>query len=174
MADSAFINRFSSEFTPEGLLRLDGAKQIIYEEMIVKLVSLGSAGLGGLPSVSDANRAFTDAVAECVETHPEFLPPYSDAVEFKKDVAASAVMRPFRDWVLELLELLNNSIALADGEAYVGGSLPYYANAQTAAKLGVPAAVTILAKLSPRFERSPRHRGRVVDAPSYHPPGEGM
>ena len=116
------------------------------------------------PSVSDANRAFTDAVAECVDTHPEFLPPYSDAVEFKKDVAASAVMRPFRDWVQELLDLLNDSISLADGEAYVGGSLPYYANTQTAAKLGVPAAVTILAKLAPRFERSPRKAGKSARA----------
>src|SRR5215471_231590 len=28
--------------------------------------------------------------------------------------------------------------------------------------------------LAPWFERSPRHWGGVVDAPSHHPPGDGM
>ena len=151
MADSARNNRFSAVFTPEDLQNVETAKEMIRQAIMTKLVSLGSGGLGGLPSVSEANRAFTDAVAECVATHPEFLPPYSDAVEFMKDVNASAALRPFRDWVRELLELLDDSIGLADGEAYVGGSLPYYANAKAGAKLGVPAAVTIVTKLSPRF-----------------------
>ena len=152
MADSARNNRFSADFTPENLQNLETAKEMIRVAIMVQLVSLGSGGLGGLPTVSDANRAFTEAVAECVDTHPEFLPTYSNSVEFKKDVNASAVLRPFRGWVHELLELLDDSIALADSEAYVGGSLPYYANVQAAAKLGVPAAVTIMAKLAPRFD----------------------
>ena len=45
----------------------------------------------------------------------------------------------------------------------MGGALPYYTNAKTAAKLGVPAAVTIVAKLSPRFavqRRNPKPTAR--------------
>ena len=164
MADSALNNRISAVFTPEDLQNTETAKEMIQQAIVSKLVSLGVGGLSGLPTVSDANRAFTDAVAECVATHPEFLPPYSDAVEFMKDVNASAVLRPLRDWVRELADLLDDSIGLADSEAYVGGSLPYYANAKAAARLGVPAAVTIMAKLAPRFARPPRKTGMTAAA----------
>ena len=175
MADSALNNRFSAEFTPENLQILDTAKQMIGQNIMTKLVSLGTQGRRRLARVSDVNRAFTEAVLECSLAHPELRPPLSDIVEFQKDVTASAVMRPFRQWVKELLDLLDDSIALADTESYTGEALPFYVNTKSAAKLGQPAAVTVLAKLSPRFavqRRSPKStarrpaKGGLADTPA--------
>ncbi len=173
MAGSLVSNRFSAVFAPEDTQNVETAKQLIFAAYMVKLASAGTGGLSGVPRVSDTNRAFTEAVAECVAEHPEFLPPFADVEEFMKDVNASKVLRPFREWARELLRQLDVSVGLADGEGYMGVALPYYANAQRAAKLGVPAAVTVVARLAPRFKaqgRRPRAAARRASRGAGDPP----
>ena len=107
-----------------------------------------------LPKMNDGTLPFVEKVMDYAESNPEFVPPYVDKNELKKDLKAREDLQHIGRKIAQLNTLLDDTTLLAGSEAY-SASLSYYQSVKQAAKMNIPDAKTIYKDLQKRFDRSP-------------------
>jgi len=150
MSSSIISNRLSTIFSPEVLQAASAAVQQIQTSVVPQLISLGTENRRTMPRMGDKNEAFVVKVLAYAISNPEFLPAFVDVGEFQKDVDVIEALRPLRRALGLIVDLLDDTLALAGSEALMA-ALPYYKAVKAAAKLGHPGAQTIADDLAARF-----------------------
>ncbi|HQU83073.1 MAG TPA: hypothetical protein PKY59_08120 [Pyrinomonadaceae bacterium] len=107
--------------------------------------------LKAMPKIADGRLPFVEKCADFSDTNPEFLPPFADVPEFKKDLKTYKDLREIRRPVAQMLDNIDNTMKVAGSEAWYA-ALSFYKSVQYHAKMGVPGAQTILDELRPLFE----------------------
>ena len=108
-----------------------------------------------LPKMSDGTVPFVEKVLDYAEGDPNFVPPFMDVPEMKKDFEATEQLMPILRTVEQLANNLSDTTMLAGSEAYVA-SLSYYNSVKMAARMNVPGAKAIFDDLKKRFEAQGR------------------
>ena len=93
---------------------------------------------------------FVDKTLEYAGTNPEFLPPYVDIEELKKDVSAVKDLMRIYIPLKQLISMLDDTMMEAGSEAYVA-ALTYYNSVKVGAKRKVDGAKIIADDLGQRF-----------------------
>ena len=105
-----------------------------------------------LPKMSDGTLPFVSKVMDYAESDPQFVPPFLDVPELKKDFDAVDLLMPLQRRIEQLNSKLADTLMLAGSEAYVA-SLSYYHSVKMGVKMNVPGAKPIFDDLSKRFEK---------------------
>jgi len=115
------------------------------------LVALDPDDRRTLAKMNDRSIPFVEKVVQYVDSNPEFVPPYVDTVEFKKDFQTFMELREFLRPLLQMIANLEGTTMLSGSDAYEVARV-YYQSVQLAAKMKVPNAQAIYDDLKSRFE----------------------
>lgn len=108
-----------------------------------------------LPKVADGRIPFVQKAADYCVSNPEHLPAVADVFEFQKDLKTFLAIREMVRPLRQVLENLENSMAVSGSEAF-HAARDYYKMVQLNAKLGVPGAQAIYDDLRQLFEAKPK------------------
>jgi len=171
MSATAISNRISFAPPPEAIQASQSALEVLIAQLVPHLRSLGTEDRRTMPRMGEKTESFVFKAYAYSNTNPEFLPAFIDRVEFQRDVDAITVLRPLRRALGQIVDMLDDSLAMAGSEAYMA-ALPYYLNAKAGAKLKQPGAATISDDLSTRFVGQGRP-GKVAPPPASGPTANG-
>ena len=144
-------NMISIEIQPQEIQDSIAAIKTIEAKIGKYLIALTKEQRQTLPKMKDNNLPFVEKAMEYAETSPQFVPPYLEVVELRKDLeAVKALMKVFRP-LAELTAALDDTIMLAGSESYTS-CLTYYKSVQQAAKMKVKGAQVQADELGKRFE----------------------
>jgi hypothetical protein len=101
--------------------------------------------------MGDGSEPFVAKVMDYAVSDPQFLPPYVQFAEMKKDWDAVTGLLPIFRTVQQLENNLSDTVMLTGSETF-DASLSYYNSVKMAAKMNVPNAKTIYEDLSKRWE----------------------
>lgn len=118
-----------------------------------------------LLKMSDKSYPFVDKVMDYVISHPEFVPPFLDLEEMRKDWDALQQLVPLIREIGQLYSNLSDTAMLAGSESY-SASLGYYQSVKQAAKMNVPGAKVIYEDLRQRFEGQGKKKNGAKTHPS--------
>jgi hypothetical protein len=116
-------------------------------------VPISKEELKPLPKIADGSIPFVEKVAQYAVSNPEFLPPFGDVPEFKKDFKGFMDLREIVRPLRQVVDNLENSMMVCGSEAWEFARA-YYKSVQYHAKMGVPGAQAIYDDLRQRFEKS--------------------
>ena len=122
-------------------------------------ISLTKQQKKSMPMLSDGRRPFAEKCLNYATNDTRIVPPYTDLVELKKDLALYDVVGSVEMEVNSLAELVSNIRMAAGSDAYVA-SLSIYNSAKGAAKLGLSGTQAIVDELSKLFDTN----GKTVKA----------
>ncbi len=106
------------------------------EERLHFLVALSAEERHELPKMGDRSQAFVHKTVEVAREHPEVLPEDFDVEGLARDVALYDALQPIVFAIMQLQELLVDTITAAGSDAYVT-ALQVYEAAQ-AAQIATP------------------------------------
>jgi hypothetical protein len=115
------------------------------------LIALTPEDRRKLLKMGDGSEPFVSKVMDYAVSDPQFLPPFVQFAELKKDWDAYSALVPIFRTVQQLENNLSDTVMLTGSEAFEG-SLGYYSSIKLGAKMNVPNAKTIYEDLSKRFE----------------------
>lgn len=144
-------NRISLSISDEDKNKINQAINALAALLQPMLIALNSDDRKSLSKMNDKSIPFVQKVAQYVESNPEFVPPYVDVPEFKKDFEAFMDLREFLRPILQMVGNLEDTTILNGADAY-DVARAYYKSVQQAAKMNVPNAQAIYEDLKPRFE----------------------
>ena len=150
-------NLISIEISPDDLAKVSEAIKTIEGILLPQLKNLSRDERVQLAKMGDKTVAFVQKTLDYSETYPQFLPPFMDANEFRKDLAAVNTLNQINRPLTNLSQMLNDSILMAGSDAYIA-ALSYYNTVKQAAKMNISNAKTIFEDLRQRF--SGRSTGR--------------
>jgi hypothetical protein len=119
----------------------------------------------GLQAMGDGNEPFITKAITYAEANPQFVPPYLNVAEFRKDVNLVIQITPILQALAQLMEGLRDTALAAGSEAFAESRV-FYKSVQVAAGLNVPGADTIAEDLGQRFA------GQGQSTPPPEPPPE--
>ncbi|RED92434.1 hypothetical protein [Marinoscillum furvescens] len=152
-------NSISTEIRPEEIEKVKAALSEIQSTLAPFIVALSAEQRKSLPKMSDGTEPFVEKVLDYAEDSPEFVPPYLNTDELKKDFALTQQLMPVLRTVEQLASNLSDTTMLAGSEAYVT-ALSYYNSVKMASKMNIPGAKTIHEDLKRRFAK--RSNGAAV------------
>jgi len=117
------------------------------------LVALTPQQIKEMLKMSDKTVAFANKIINYVATNPEFVPNYMNVEEMNVDDEAANNLTELYNRIMQLANLLNNTIKLCRSEVYQA-ALHYYANVKQSAKANIPGAQTIYDDLKSQFEKT--------------------
>jgi hypothetical protein len=143
-------NLISVEISPEDLAKVNTALEMINSVLKPVLKTLSPEDRLQLPKMGDKTLAFVQKAVDYSITYPQFMPPFTDGAEFKKDLAAVNTLNQIFRPLLNLTQMLDDSILMAGSDAYIA-ALSYYNTVKQATKVNANNAKTIYDDLSRRF-----------------------
>jgi hypothetical protein len=143
-------NRISIVLAAEDVAAVNQSIQTIKEKLLTYLIALTPDDRSELPKMKERSIPFVNKVLNYAVSNPEFLPPFVDASELKKDVDAVNSLNVMLNQLEQVTSGLSDTMMLAGSEAYIA-SLSYYNSVKQAAKTNVPNAKTIYEDLKERF-----------------------
>lgn len=144
-------NRISlalTEFEKQAILQAVGA---LADLLAPKLIALDAEDRKSLSKMNDKSIPFVEKVMQYVDSNPEFVPPYVEKDEFKKDFQTFMDLREILRPVLQMVGNLEDTTILSGSDAYEVARA-YYKSVQQGVKMNVPNAQAIYDDLKPRFE----------------------
>jgi hypothetical protein len=123
------------------------------------LIALTPEDRRKLLKMGDGSEPFVSKVMDYAVSDPQFLPPFVQIAELKKDWDAVAALLPIFRTVQQLENNLSDTVMLTGSEAFEG-SLSYYNSVKLGAKMNVPNAKTIYEDLSKRFEAQGKRKAK--------------
>jgi hypothetical protein len=144
-------NRISISLTDAEIKTINDAIQILADKLQPILIALEAGDKKNLAKIGEKSISFVDKVTQYAKTNPEFLPPFINADELKKDFEAFTVLNNFLRPLNQITKNLDDTATLCGSEAILA-ALGYYNSVGQAKKMGVPNAATIYEDLSQRFE----------------------
>lgn len=145
------LNKISAELTQEQEAQI---MKLIKEvkEALPFLVNLSSDERKRLAKLSRSRVDFVDTALVHIQAKPEYLPPYVSAEEFAKDVNLKNSMQRIQAEMDSLGERINDTIMLADSEAYRASRL-FYKSIKAAAREGAEDAERIARELAYHYRK---------------------
>lgn len=143
-------NSISIQIPEADLTIVRDALALIQTTLAPYVVALTPENRRKLPKMGDGTEPFVAKVMDYAVSDPQFLPPFVQVAEMKKDWDAVTGLLPLFRTVQQLDNNLGDTVMLAGSEAYEA-SLSYYRSVKMAAKMNVPNAKTIAEDLSKRF-----------------------
>lgn len=147
------MNKVSAEITAQ---QLEEFKQDILKlkAKYPWLISLTPEERNSSLRIGDKSFTLVAKTIEYADAHPEYLPPYVNVTEFKKD---------FKIWgdlntMLRSTSLLTDSLsdtAIEAGNEAMEAAIAFYSSVREAAKRNAPDAQTIYDDLKARFQGRP-------------------
>lgn len=126
------------------------------------LIALTPEDRRKLLKMGDGSEPFVSKVMDYAVSDPQFLPPFVQIAELKKDWEAVTARLPIFRTVQQLENNLSDTVMLTGSEAFEG-SLSYYNSVKLGAKMNVPNAKTIYEDLSKRFEAQGKRKAKPSD-----------
>jgi hypothetical protein len=114
--------------------------------------------------MSDKSEPFVAKVMDYVTSAPEFVPPFIDLEEMRKDWDAQQQLVPLIREMGQLSSNLGDTAMLARSESY-SASLSYYHSVKQAAKMNVPGAKIIYEDLRQRFDGQGKKKNEAKTYP---------
>ncbi len=143
-------NVISVEIPEADLQAVKDALNTINSTLSPYLLALTPEQRKTIPKMSDGTEPFVGKVMDYATSDAQFVPPYMDVPEMKKDFDATSQLLPLLRMVEQLESNLNDTAMMAGSEAYVA-ALSYYNSVKMAAKMNVPGAKPIYDDLRKRF-----------------------
>lgn len=148
--------QISAELTPAKRAEVDQKLNDIHSAMPFLLTLLAS-DRQSVKQLSDKHFGFLTKLLEHAAQHPELVPSYLDIAEVRKDFELVNQLLPLKQRVEQLLQQLNDTLAIAGTEAN-SGAFGFYNAVSQATKLNVPHAQSIYDDLRTRFPGAPTKR----------------
>lgn len=126
------------------------------------LIALTPEDRRKLLKMGDGSEPLVSKVMDYAVSDPQFLPPFFQIAELKKDWEAVTALLPIFRTVQQLENNLSDTVMLTGSEAFEG-SLSYYNSVKLGAKMNVPNAKTIYEDLSKRFEAQGKRKAKPSD-----------
>ena len=145
-------NVISVEIPEADLQAVKDALNTINSTLSPYLLALTPEQRKTIPKMSDGTEPFVGKVMDYATSDAQFVPPYMDVPEMKKDFDATSQLLPLLRMVEQLESNLNDTAMMAGSEAYVA-ALSYYNSVKMAAKMNVPGAKPIYDDLRKRFSK---------------------
>jgi hypothetical protein len=144
-------NKISIEIITSDLADINSAVQTLLKKLEPYLIALNADDKKGLAKIGERNLPYVEKTLQYAVSNPEFLPPYIDVNEFKKDFEAFRVLRELLRPLAQITSNIDDTATLCGSEA-IDATSAYYGSVSQAAKLNVPNAKAIYDDLSQRFE----------------------
>jgi hypothetical protein len=144
-------NSISITIPPEDLQAVRDALSNIQAILAPYVVALTPGDRRKLLKMGDGSEPFVSKVMDYAVSDPQFLPPFVQVSEMKKDWDAVSGLLPIFRTVQQIEDNLSDTVMLAGSEAYEA-SLSYYSSVKMAAKINIPNAKAINDDLKKRFE----------------------
>lgn len=144
-------NRISLSISGTQKQQIEAAIGVLAGLLSPMLIALDNDDQKSLSKMNDRSIPFVEKVVQYVDSNPEFVPPYVDIAEFKKDFETFTDLREFVRPLLQLVGNLEDTTILSGSDAYEVARA-YYKSVQQGAKMNVPDAQAIYEDLKPRFE----------------------
>ena len=114
------------------------------------LISLTTDDRKGGLKLGDKTVAFVDKGIDYANSNASLVPPYVNLAEIQKDYQLQKDLIDIEQWLLTLLQKIQDTYQEAGAEAY-NGILGFYQSVSLAAEKNVPGARAIYNDLSARF-----------------------
>jgi hypothetical protein len=152
-------NSISITIPPSDLQIVKDALATIQTTLEPYLIALTPEDRRKLLKMGDGSEPFVAKVMDYAVSDPQFLPPYVQFAEMKKDWEAVTGLLPIFRTVQQLENNLSDTVMLTGSETF-DASLSYYNSVKMAAKMNVPNAKTIYEDLSKRFEAQGKRKAK--------------
>ncbi len=153
-------NKISIEILTADLADINTAVQTLLKKLEPYLIALNADDKKGLAKIGERNLPYVEKTLQYAVSNPEFLPPYIDVVEFRKDFDAFRVLRELLRPLAQITSNIDDTATLCGSEA-IDATSAYYGSVSQAAKLNVPNAKAIYDDLSQRFEAQKARKKKV-------------
>lgn len=150
-------NKVSITIPPADLQAIKDAVAVLVAKLGPLLIALTEDQRKSLAKMGEASRPFVEKVLEYVSSNPEFLAPYSDVPEMKKDWTAISELLPVLNALMQLTSNLDDTLMKAGAEVLTPSNA-YYKSVQMAMKMSIPNAKPIYEDLRVRYERKPKKK----------------
>lgn len=117
-------NRVSAVLTAEDLDAIQGSIAAI-KERLPFLIDLSSEERTTMLKMGDRSRAFVEKMMDVIDQNPEFLPRSFDEEEMRKDVELLLKLYPVSLALVQLQDLVNDTLMLVGSEAYASALVAY-------------------------------------------------
>lgn len=144
-------NRISIEISEADAAAIVGAIATLTEKLQPILIALDAEDKKNLAKLGEKSVAFVEKSVQYADANKEFLPPFIDVAELKRDYAAFKTLYEFLRPLQQITKNLDDTATLCGSEAVLA-CLAYYNSVKQAAKMKVPNASAIYDDLSQRFE----------------------
>jgi len=144
-------NLLSIVIPPEVATTVLNAINDISTQLKPYVIALSMEERKALPKLGNKTIPFVEKVIEYADTEPQFIPPYLDLAELKRDYAAVNTLNLFHRPLNEIISNISDTLMEEGSDSY-RNSLKYYESVKTVAKNDVPNAKTIYEDLKKRFE----------------------
>ena len=145
-------DRISFVLTDAEKSEVDTSVASLKRILLPHLVSLSTADRKEIAKMGDKSRAFAQKSLEHCKRNPELVPAILDVSAFEIDMNAVETIEAYHQPLLQLVEMLDDSMVLSGGEA-MNAARMYYASIKIAAKNRIASASTIFDDLAPRYSR---------------------
>ncbi len=145
-------NVISIEIPAEDVQAVKDALNTIQSTLKPYMLALTPEQRKTIPKMSDGTEPFVAKVMDYAVSDPQFVPPFMDVPEMKKDFDAVSQLLPLLRTVEQIDSNLSDTAMMAGSEAYVA-ALSYYNSVKLASKMNIPGAKAIYDDLSKRFAK---------------------
>ncbi len=156
-------NRISIELSESQITKINDAIQIIVDNLAPVVIALEAEDKKNMAKLGEKSVSFAEKALQYAESNPEFLPPYMNLAEMKKDFTGfnqlNAILRP----LMQIIGNVDDTATLCGSETLLA-ALGYYNSVSQAAKMNVPNAQAIYDDLSQRFEAQKAKRNKPKPA----------
>jgi hypothetical protein len=118
------------------------AVKVLQDTLIPHLIDIGPEDRRALPKMGDKTVAFVEKALEYAREHPDMRPSFVDIDEFARDLAAVETLLALQRPLLQVIDMVEDSLLLAGSEAY-SAALAFYESVKAFAKRNVAGAATI-------------------------------
>jgi len=150
-------NRISFAMAVEKIQAIMALILQLVAQLEPELVSLTADDRSGLPRTGAKTTDFSNTAADYGEANPELVPVFLSIEEIRRDLDAVRTLGGFHAPLANLVQMLEDSIALATAEAY-GGGLAILTTAKTAMRLNQPNAKSIVEVLTSKLPQASGRR----------------
>ncbi len=144
-------NRISIQISDADAATINQAIATLAEKLQPILIAFDAEDKRNLAKLGEKSVAFVEKSVQYADANKEFLPPFIDVGEMKKDYAAFKTLYGFLRPLQQITKNLDDTATLCGSEA-ISASLAYYNSVKQAAKMKVPNSSAIYDDLSQRFE----------------------
>lgn len=155
-------NRISISLSPDDINEITESINTLSAKLQPLLIALEANDKKSLAKIGEKSVSFVEKTVQYSQNNPEFLPPFINPAELKKDYEAYTVLNSFLRPLSQIVKNLDDTATLCGSEAILA-CFAYYNSVKQGVKMGVPNASTVYGDLSQRFEAQKARKIKVEE-----------